>query len=308
MFTPRTSLESADATGFASALPLAISIVTVCRVVSHAVLPIVDVTLDCRVGISMMRNTCSMSATLLGGRRCSQGPCPETRQGSARLWWRGCDQRGFRAVLRDAECVEVPMADGCEGFTEALAVALGAELVTTTVRDALGRRIETGVGQLITAALERSARRLIVGLGRSGTNDGGAGMLPALGVRFLKADRRDLDGTLAQPRDLASLDLSDLDPRLAQTTTEVASDVTNPLLGPRGASATFGPQKGASPGRIRWSRGWSTGLGARSVPSCRAGSRLRRPCRSCRRRCRRRLRCRLPEGNGRVMRRTRCPR
>jgi glycerate 2-kinase len=112
------------------------------------------------------------------------------------------------------------MADGCEGFIEALAVALGAELVTTTVRDALGQRIETGVGQLITAALERSARRLIVGLGGSAANDGGAGMLPALGVRFLKADRCDLDGTPAQPRDLASLDLSDLDPRLAQTTTE----------------------------------------------------------------------------------------
>ena len=196
--------------------------------------------------------------------------------------------RGIRAVLPDAECVEVPMADGGEGFTEALAEALGAELVTTTVRDALGRDIETvfahhasddlsvievaaavglgrigaderdiirsssyGVGQLITAALERGARRLIVGLGGSATNDGGAGMLRALGARFLTADRRDLDGTPAQLRDLACLELSDLDPRLAQTTIEVASDVTNPLLGPGGASATFGPQKGASSDQVR---------------------------------------------------------
>jgi len=196
--------------------------------------------------------------------------------------------RGIRAVLPDAECVEAPMADGGEGFTEALAEALGAELVTTTVRDALGRDIETvfahhasddlsvievaaavglgrigaderdimrsssyGVGQLITAALERGARRLIVGLGGSATNDGGAGMLRALGARFLTADRRDLDGTPAQLRDLACLELSDLDPRLAQTTIEVASDVTNPLLGPGGASATFGPQKGASSDQVR---------------------------------------------------------
>jgi len=196
--------------------------------------------------------------------------------------------RGIRAVLPDAECVEVPMADGGEGFTETLAEELGAELVTTTVRDALGRDSNTvfahhagdalsvievaaavglgqigaderdimrassyGVGQLITAALERGARRLIVGLGGSATNDGGAGMLRALGARFLTADRRDLDGTPAQLRDLACLELSDLDPRLAHTTIELASDVTNPLLGARGASATFGPQKGASPDQVR---------------------------------------------------------
>jgi glycerate kinase len=196
--------------------------------------------------------------------------------------------RGIRAVFPDAECVEVPMADGGEGFTEALAEALGAELITTTVRDALGRDMKTvfahhavadlsiievaaaaglgqvadderdimrassyGVGQLITAALECGARRLIVGLGGSATNDGGAGMLRALGARFFATDRRELDGTPAQLRDLAFLDLSDLDPRLAQTTIEVASDVTNPLLGPGGASATFGPQKGASPDQVR---------------------------------------------------------
>lgn len=189
---------------------------------------------------------------------------------------------GVRRVLPDCECIEVPMADGGEGFMESLADALGARRIRVPLRNALGeaatgtiavagnravlevaeavgigmvppahRRIRKmtsyGVGQLITAALDAGARELLVGLGGSGTNDGGAGMLRALGVRFRDSSGADLSGTPNSLTRLASIDLSELDPRLVETEVRVACDVDNPLLGVRGASAIFGPQKGASP-------------------------------------------------------------
>ncbi|MFD1506233.1 glycerate kinase [Georgenia yuyongxinii] len=192
--------------------------------------------------------------------------------------------RGVRAVFPDAELVAAPMADGGEGTTAALTAALGGELVTTAAHDALGRPItatygyvaaeqlavvevaaaagidlvapaerdplrasSAGVGEMLLDALDRGARRVVVGLGGSVTNDGGAGMLQALGVRLLDADGAELPpggGALAR---LADIDATGLDPRLASLDVEIASDVTNPLCGPEGASAVFGPQKGATP-------------------------------------------------------------
>jgi len=103
------------------------------------------------------------------------------------------------------------------------------------------------VGELIRAALDAGAERLLLTLGGSATNDGGAGMLAALGARLLDGNGGDLPPGGAALAELAELDLSGLDPRLADLRVEAAVDVDNPLLGKRGASAVFGPQKGASP-------------------------------------------------------------
>ena len=191
-------------------------------------------------------------------------------------------ERGIRSVFPDAVCVAAPMADGGEGTVDALVAALDGTLETIEVQDALGRTVQAGygyvaaeelaiieiaaaagidlvavpdrdprvassfgVGQLVADALDRGARRFIVGLGGSVTNDGGAGMLRALGARLLDADARELPDGGAALTLLSRIDLAGLDPRLAAATFRIASDVTNPLLGPDGASRVFGPQKGA---------------------------------------------------------------
>ncbi|MGH2598638.1 MAG: glycerate kinase, partial [Dehalococcoidia bacterium] len=108
------------------------------------------------------------------------------------------------------------------------------------------RRASTaGVGDLIRAALDTGARCLLVGIGGSATNDGGAGMAQALGARLLDAGGDDIPAGGASLRCLARIDVSGLDPRLGEADVRVASDVRNPLCGPEGASAVFGPQKGA---------------------------------------------------------------
>jgi glycerate kinase len=195
-----------------------------------------------------------------------------------------CLATGVRRVVPDAECVRLPMADGGEGFTESVLAALGGQAVTVRCTNAAGRSQEAtlgwladsrtavievaagcgladlplternplvttsrGVGQLITAALDRGARRLVIGLGGSATNDAGAGMLSELGVGFLDSAGRELAPGGAALAGLADVDLSGLDPRLTACTVDLACDVDNPLLGPDGASAVFGPQKGARP-------------------------------------------------------------
>ncbi|MEE1295450.1 MAG: glycerate kinase, partial [Bifidobacterium sp.] len=189
---------------------------------------------------------------------------------------------GVRDALPDAEVVEVPMADGGEGTVQSLIDATGGTPVTVTVTGPLGTPVEAtygllgdgttaiiemaaasgigyvdettrdprvtttyGTGELIRDALDRGATSLIIGLGGSATNDGGAGMAQALGVRLLDADGAELPGGGAALARLATVDASGLDPRLADVDLALASDVTNPLTGERGASAVFGPQKGA---------------------------------------------------------------
>lgn len=190
--------------------------------------------------------------------------------------------RGVREALPGAAAVEVPLSDGGEGFTDAIADALGARIAEVAVLDALGRpatgrlalagdlaafEVATavglemiadderaimaadtrGVGRLILAALDAGARRLVIGLGGSATNDGGAGMLAELGVRFLDETGAPVTTTPEGLQRAASVDASGLDARLAEVQVRVACDVDNPLLGTRGASAIFGPQKGATP-------------------------------------------------------------
>jgi glycerate kinase len=197
-------------------------------------------------------------------------------------------EAGFREVFPEAHIVKVPVADGGEGTVQALmdatggtrrsvevtgpegapvqaayglsrqtglaviemAAASGLELVPPARRDPR-RATSFGTGQLIRDALEAGARRFVIGIGGSATNDGGAGMLQALGVRLLDAQGRELDRGGAALARLAHIDASGLDPRIAQSRVDVACDVTNPLYGPQGASAIFGPQKGATPAMVQ---------------------------------------------------------
>ena len=192
--------------------------------------------------------------------------------------------QGVRDVLPDAEIVQIPLADGGEGTVDALVSATRGRILRKQVAGPMGDPVEAsfgilgddvtgvvemaaaaglflvpsehrnpltattyGVGELVLAALEEGCTRLIVGLGGSATCDGGAGMAQALGVKLLSADGGELRRGAAALMSLERIDLAGRDPRLDQATIYAASDVTNPLCGPDGAAAVYGPQKGASP-------------------------------------------------------------
>lgn len=148
------------------------------------------------------------------------------------------------------EPVEAILAMRDDTAVVELAAASGLALLPT---DSLAPLTATsrGTGELLTAALDAGCTRIVLGLGGSACTDGGAGLLAALGVRFLNSDGHELPDGGAALADLARVDVSELDPRLAGTEVVVALDVDNPLLGERGAAATFGPQKGASPDQVR---------------------------------------------------------
>ncbi|WP_435886562.1 glycerate kinase [Streptomyces hirsutus] len=192
---------------------------------------------------------------------------------------------GLRRAVPGLEVEALPVADGGDG-TVAAAVAAGFDRREVRVTGPLGdgvtaafalrgdtavvemaeasglQRLPGGVlapltastygsGELLTAALDAGARTLVFGVGGSATTDGGAGMLAALGARFLKADGEPVAPGGAGLAELASADLSGLDPRLGEVAFVLASDVDNPLTGPKGAPAVYGPQKGASPEDVR---------------------------------------------------------
>ncbi|WP_441959867.1 glycerate kinase [Mycolicibacterium houstonense] len=196
-------------------------------------------------------------------------------------------REGVRLALPEAECVGVPMADGGEGTVDAVVDALGGERITVDVADPLGRptrarygyvaarrlaviemasasglelvapadrdvlRASTfGVGQLIASALDHGATELLIGIGGSATNDAGVGMLTALGATFTDTEGAALPPGGAALAHLHRIDVSGLDRRLADVRVQIASDVTAPLLGTGGASAVFGPQKGAGPADV----------------------------------------------------------
>jgi len=195
--------------------------------------------------------------------------------------------RGVKRAIPSAQVQACPLADGGEGSLDALIAATGAERRQLDVHDALGRPREAtwgwlsdqrtafielaeasglqhltadernalhtstfGVGELLLAALDQGAEKALLLLGGSATNDGGAGMLQALGARFLDQNDEPLPPGGAALSQLARLTLDGLDPRLAGLALEAAVDVDNPLLGVRGATAVFGPQKGASPEEV----------------------------------------------------------
>ncbi|GAA1391842.1 glycerate kinase [Luteococcus peritonei] len=193
-------------------------------------------------------------------------------------------ERGLKTHLPWADFVHVPMADGGEGTVQSLVDATGGSLRTTPVTGPLGEPVEAtwgvlgdgttaviemaeasglglvppdrrdprstttrGTGELLLAAWQAGIDHVVLGIGGSATNDAGAGLAQALGARLLDADGQELPAGGAALARLDRFDLSGLDPRLASTTIEVACDVTNPLCGPEGASAIYGPQKGADP-------------------------------------------------------------
>src|SRR5437588_4699425 len=196
--------------------------------------------------------------------------------------------RGVREVFPDAEIVQVPIADGGDGTVEALVDANHGEYRFATVEGPLGDSLEAryglieagrtavvelatasglalipperrdprrastyGFGLLLEAARVAGVSRIIAGIGGSATNDGGAGMAQALGVRLLDASRGELSRGGAALARLAHIDPSGLDPGWDSVKVRVACDVTNPLTGPLGASAVYGPQKGADAAAVR---------------------------------------------------------
>lgn len=190
---------------------------------------------------------------------------------------------GFQTVYPDAEYVLVPMADGGEGTVEALVAVTDGNIVRTQVTGPLGNQVDAhygllgdgntaviemasasglhhvlleerdpcvatsrGTGELVRHALDAGVRHIIVGLGGSATNDAGIGMLMSLGAKFNDAQGNAIADGGAALIDVKTIDLSELHPAMAECTFEVACDVDNPLLGERGATAIFGPQKGAT--------------------------------------------------------------
>lgn len=197
-----------------------------------------------------------------------------------------CDaiQAGLARVWHDAKFVAIPVADGGEGTVQSLVDATQGRHVEVKVMGPQGKRVEAfygmlgdnqtaviemaaasglhhvplaqrdpklttsfGTGELIRHALDQGVTKLIIGLGGSATNDGGVGMLAALGARFTNADGDPIQLTGGGLRELTHIDLQDFDPRLQNCDILVACDVNNPLCGDKGASAVFGPQKGATP-------------------------------------------------------------
>ncbi len=195
---------------------------------------------------------------------------------------------GLKTALPKAEFDLVPMADGGEGTVEALVAATNGKIITKRVTGPLGEPVDAffgilgdeetaviemaaaaglhlvppekrnpfitttyGVGELIRAALDAGCKRIIVGIGGSATNDGGAGMAQALGAKLMDEKGNEIGFGGGELGKLTKIDISGLDNRLKETEILIACDVTNPLTGPNGASAVYGPQKGATPEMVK---------------------------------------------------------
>jgi glycerate 2-kinase len=194
---------------------------------------------------------------------------------------------GMASVFPDAEILCIPVADGGEGTVDAILEGSGGRRKSLFVKGPLGEPVKAGygllegeraiiemaeasgltlvpegrrnpletstfgTGQLISDALDEGVGEILIGIGGSATNDGGMGMAAALGYRFLDAEGRELDGSGGALSRIESIDASRAHPRLKAARISAACDVSNPLTGPMGASAVFGPQKGATPGMVR---------------------------------------------------------
>ncbi len=195
---------------------------------------------------------------------------------------------GIRKVLPDAVCIHIPMADGGEGTVQSLVDVTQGKIYEQVVMGPLGIPVtatygimgdsETaviemasasgigyvneqtrnplitttyGTGELILTCLDKGIKKIILGIGGSATNDGGAGFAQALGVKFLDKEGKELLPGGAALVNLNAIDISGIDPRLKEVEIEVACDVSNPLCGKNGASAVFGPQKGATPEMVK---------------------------------------------------------
>jgi len=193
-------------------------------------------------------------------------------------------EQGIREVFPEAEIIKIPMADGGEGTVQCLVNATGGEILEDKVIGPLGDEVLAfygilgdkktaviemaaasgltlvpenkrdplitttyGTGQLIKVALNQGCRKMIIGIGGSATNDGGAGMVQALGVKLLDQEGKEVGFGGGELKKIVKIDISCMDHRLSDAKILVASDVNNPLCGPQGASRIYGPQKGATP-------------------------------------------------------------
>ncbi len=192
-------------------------------------------------------------------------------------------EAGFKEIFPDAEYLKIPVADGGEGTVQAMIDATGGRRIELIVSGPLNTPVQAfygltggdtvavieiaaasglalvppelrnpmqtssyGTGELIRCALDAGARHFVLGVGGSASNDGGTGMLQALGVRFRNALGTDLGSGGGELNQLENIDVSTIDPRIKECIFEIACDVSNPLIGPEGASVVFGPQKGAT--------------------------------------------------------------
>ena len=192
-------------------------------------------------------------------------------------------ENGIRKVFKDAQCIHIPMADGGEGTVDALIESTNGKTYKVDVTGPLGNKVKAkfgilgdmktaviemaeasglhlvklkdrnplitttfGTGELIKYALDMNVEKIIIGLGGSATNDGGVGMLQALGAKFKDINGKEIGFGGEALKDLYKIDLSDFDKRISNVKIEVACDVKNPLTGEKGASFVFGPQKGGS--------------------------------------------------------------
>lgn len=189
-------------------------------------------------------------------------------------------------VFPGVACARLAVADGGEGTVDAVVASLGGSRIEASVADPLGRPVEAiygmlpgnraiiemaaasglpllthaernpmltstyGTGQLVLHALRNGATEVTLAIGGSATNDGGMGAMRALGVRFLDASGGELQGTGGDLGRVASIDLTGLDPLVSRASFRLLCDVDNPLLGPRGATRVFAPQKGATPQQV----------------------------------------------------------
>ena len=192
-------------------------------------------------------------------------------------------ERGIKKVNSNIQCIHVPMADGGEGTMQSLVDATGGEVYSLEVVGPLGNKVKAeygilgngeigvlemasasgihlvsleernplitttyGTGELIKACLDRGVKKLLIGIGGSATNDGGVGVIQALGGRLLDKEGNELGFGGGELEKLDRIDLTNFDRRLKDVVIEVACDVSNPLCGENGASYIFGSQKGAS--------------------------------------------------------------
>ncbi len=197
-------------------------------------------------------------------------------------------EEGIKRVFPQAEVIKIPLADGGEGTVEAILEARGGKVISQEVTSPLGERIKAhfgilddgftgivemaqasglslvpqsqrnplltttyGTGELIKAALDRGCKRIIVGIGGSATVDGGAGMVQALGAKLLNGKGKQISFGGGSLGEIVSIDMSPLDYRVKNTEVLVASDVDNPLCGPKGAARVYGPQKGTTPEMVK---------------------------------------------------------
>ena len=196
-------------------------------------------------------------------------------------------EAGFRTHFPDAQYIKLPVADGGEGMVEAMVAATDGRIIKVNVTGPLGAEVSAfygisgdekcafiemaaasglelvppelrnplkttsyGTGELICSALDQGVKHIIIGIGGSATNDGGAGMAQALGVKLLDKQGKPIGFGGGKLAELDVIDISGLDPRIKQCRIDVACDVTNPLTGSEGASAVFGWQKGATPAMV----------------------------------------------------------